>query len=121
MLIFPPLYKMREGEEGYRGAQCLGLRALQRHGFAGTLPRGFDHRDLLDYRSDSDVFDSRTGTPSIIDMRGVKLPTKKHDCESFEFSRVKQIAAGHLREDLAQNYLAAWVGDEIYVYLIRGV
>ncbi len=65
--------------------------------------------------------DSRTGPPSIIDMRGVKLPSNKHDCESFEFSRVKQIAAGHLREDLAQNYLAAWVGDEIYVYLIRSV
>jgi hypothetical protein len=65
--------------------------------------------------------DHRTGSPSIIDMRGVKLPTKNHDCESFEFSRVKQIAAGHLREDSSQNYLAAWVGDEIYVYLIHGV
>jgi hypothetical protein len=54
-------------------------------------------------------------------MRGIKLPTKKHDCASFEFSRVKQIAAGHLREDASKNYFAAWVGDEIYVYLIRGV
>jgi hypothetical protein len=65
--------------------------------------------------------DARSGSPSIIDMRGVKLPTIKHDCESFEFSRVKQIAAGHLREDSANNYLAAWVGDEIYVYLINGI
>jgi len=65
--------------------------------------------------------DSRKGNPSIIDMRGVKLLTKKHDCESFEFSRVKQIAVGHLSEDSSKNYLAAWVGDEIYVYLIRGV
>jgi len=65
--------------------------------------------------------DHRTGSPSIIDMRGVKLPTKTHDCESFEFSRVKQIAVGPLREDASKNYLTAWVGDEIYVYLIRGV
>jgi hypothetical protein len=65
--------------------------------------------------------DGRGGSPSIIDMRGVKLPSKNHDCESFEFSRVKQIAVGHLREDSTNNYLAAWVGEEIYVYLIRGV
>jgi hypothetical protein len=65
--------------------------------------------------------DRRTGTSSIIDMRGVKLPTKKHECAAFEFSTVKQIAAGHLREDAIQNYLAVWVGDEIYVYLIHGV
>jgi hypothetical protein len=65
--------------------------------------------------------DGRTGSPSIIDMRNVKVPSNKHDCESFEFSKVKQIAAGHLREDSTQNYLAAWVGDEIYVYLIRDV
>jgi hypothetical protein len=65
--------------------------------------------------------DSRKGSPSIIDMRGVKLLTKDHDCASFEFSRVKQIAVGHLREDASNNYLAAWVGDEIYVYLIRGI
>jgi hypothetical protein len=65
--------------------------------------------------------DGRSGSPSFIDMRGVKLPTKDHNCASFEFSRVKQIAAGHLREDASSNYLAAWVGEEIYVYLIRGV
>ena len=65
--------------------------------------------------------DARTGSPSFLDMRDVKLPSKKHDCSSFEFSTVKQIAAGHLREDPSQNYLAAWVGDEIYVYLIHGV
>jgi hypothetical protein len=65
--------------------------------------------------------DGRTGSVSFIDMRGVKMVSKKHDCESFEFSRVKQIAVGHLQEDSSKNYLAAWVGDEIYVYLIRGV
>ena len=65
--------------------------------------------------------DSRAGSPWFIDMRGIKLPTAMHDCSSFEFSRVKQIAVGHLREDSSKNYLAAWVGDEIYVYLIRGV
>jgi hypothetical protein len=54
-------------------------------------------------------------------MRGVKLQSGKKDCSSFEFSRIKQIAAGHLREDPSKNYLAAWVGDEIYVYLISGI
>jgi hypothetical protein len=66
-------------------------------------------------------FDGRTGSPWIIDMRGVKLPSEKLDCSSFEFSRVRQISVGHIREDSSQNYLAAWVDDEIYVYLIRGV
>jgi hypothetical protein len=65
--------------------------------------------------------DGRSGAPAFVDMRGVKLPTKDHDCASFEFSRVKQIGVGHLREDASNNYLAAWVGDEIYVYLIHGV
>jgi hypothetical protein len=65
--------------------------------------------------------DARSGSPAIIDMRGVKLPSKNHDCGSFEFSRVKQIAAGPVREDTSNNYIAAWVGDEIYVYLIHGV
>lgn len=65
--------------------------------------------------------DGRTGSPWFIDMRGTKLPTKAHDCASFEFSRVKQFAAGHLREDDSQNYLAVWVGGEIYVYLIHGM
>lgn len=65
--------------------------------------------------------DARNGLPYVIDMRGVAVPSNKHDCSSFEFSRVKQIAAGHVREDSSKNYLAAWVGDEIYVYLIEGV
>jgi hypothetical protein len=65
--------------------------------------------------------DHRKGSPSYIDMRGVKVPTGKHDCSGFEFSRVKGIAAGGLREDLQRNYLAAWVGDEIWVYLIRAI
>jgi hypothetical protein len=65
--------------------------------------------------------DGRKGLPALIDMRGVKVPSNQHDCGSFEFSRIRQIAAGGLREDPSKNYLAAWVGDEIYVYLIRGV
>jgi hypothetical protein len=65
--------------------------------------------------------DGRTGLAAFIDMRGVKLQSGKKDCSSFEFSRIKQIAAGHLREDPSKNYLAAWVGDEIYVYLISGI
>jgi len=65
--------------------------------------------------------DGRKGSPSYIDMTGVKVPMGKHDCAGFEFSRVRGIAAGGLREDPAKNYLAAWVGDEIWVYLIRGI
>ncbi len=65
--------------------------------------------------------DGRKGSPSYIDMRGVKVPLGRHDCAGFEFSRVKGIAAGGLKEDPTKNYLAAWVGDEIWVYLIRGV
>jgi hypothetical protein len=64
--------------------------------------------------------DGRAGLPYLIDMRGVSVPSNMHDCSSFEFSRVNQIAGGHLREDTGKNYLAAWVGEEIYVYLITG-
>jgi hypothetical protein len=65
--------------------------------------------------------DSRKGPVSYIDMTDVQLPPKVENCSSFEFSKVRQIAAGHLREDSSKNYLAAWVGDEVYVYLIRGI
>jgi hypothetical protein len=54
-------------------------------------------------------------------MTNVELPAHTQDCSSFEFSKVRQIAAGGLREDSSKNYLAAWVGNEIYVYLIRGI
>ena len=65
--------------------------------------------------------DGRKGSPSYIDMRGVKVPMGKRDCSEFEFSRVKVIAAGGLQEDPTRNYLAAWVGDEIWVYLVRSI
>jgi hypothetical protein len=64
--------------------------------------------------------DGRKGLPAFIDMRGIKVPSKQTNCSSFEFSPVKQIAAGHIQEDATHNYLAAWVGGEIYVYLIHG-
>jgi hypothetical protein len=65
--------------------------------------------------------DSRKGLASFVDMRSVEPPSNATDCSSFEFSKVRQIAAGNLREDSSENYLAALVGDEIYVYLIRGI
>ena len=65
--------------------------------------------------------DGRKGPASYLDMTNVELPSHAQDCSSFEFSKVRQIAAGGLREDTARNYLAAWVGDEIYVYLLRGI
>ena len=85
------------------------------HVFTGNGMNGFVAYDQFFH------VDGRKGSPSYIDMTGVKVPMGKHDCAGFEFSRVKQIAAGGLREDPARNYLAAWVGDEIWVYLIRGV
>ena len=65
--------------------------------------------------------DGRKGSPAYIEMGQAKLPPKAKDCTSFEFSSIRQIAAGPVREDPTKNYLAAWVGDEIYVYLIRGI
>lgn len=65
--------------------------------------------------------DGRKGRTSYIDMTGVELPVNVRDCGSFEFSKVREIAAGPVREDSSKNYLAAWVGDEIYVYLIAGI
>jgi len=64
---------------------------------------------------------SRKGATVYLDMRHVKGIPKEHTCKSFEFATVKQIAAGGLREDPSKNYLASWVGNEIYVYLIRSI
>jgi len=65
--------------------------------------------------------DGRKRPVSYVDMTEVELPPGVQDCSSFEFSRVREMAAGPLREDTSRNYLAAWVGNEIYVYLIAGV
>jgi hypothetical protein len=75
---------------------------------------------LVSYHSFFHV-DMRKGPASYIDMGNVELPSHARDCSSFEFSKVRQIAAGQLLEDSSKNYLAAWVGNEIYVYLIRGI
>lgn len=62
--------------------------------------------------------DSRAGNGAFIDLTHIQdLPASKN-CESFEFSRIKGTAVGQLK-GRDQNYLAAWVGDEIYIYLIR--
>jgi len=65
--------------------------------------------------------DNRIGSGSYIDMTHIDTSKEIKNCESFEFSKVRQIAAGNLRRDKANNYLAAWVEDQIYVYLIKGV
>lgn len=72
------------------------------------------------YRSFYHV-DGRKGRTSYVDMTRMELPANVRDCGSFEFSKVREIAAGPTREDSSKNYLAAWVGDEIYVYLIAGI
>ena len=48
--------------------------------------------------------DGRKGKVSYIDMRNAKLPSPAQDCSSFEFSKVRQIAAGYLREDSSLGY-----------------
>jgi len=65
--------------------------------------------------------DGRRGPAFYVDMKSLELPSGTQNCEAFEFSRVRQIAAGHIQGDSTKNYLAAWVGDEIYLYLIKGI
>src|SRR6266581_5586073 len=65
--------------------------------------------------------DNRTGKSAYIDMTHIDFSPATKNCESFEFSKVRQIAAGNSKSDKARNYLAAWVDDEIYVYLIRSI
>src|SRR5258706_532899 len=64
--------------------------------------------------------DSRAGAGSYIDMTQVDAISKDKTCESFEFSKVRAIAVGHLAGQEG-NSLAAWVGDEIWLYRIYRV
>lgn len=75
--------------------------------------------NLVEYRTFFHV-DARTGAGTYVDMSQIDIPGKAASCGHFEFSRVLQIAVGGVKSDRERNYLAAWVGKEIYVYLIKG-
>ena len=62
--------------------------------------------------------DGRSGTGVYIDMTHINNPPKSKNCESFEFSKVRQVAVGRLKGK-NKNYLVAWVGNKLYIYLIR--
>lgn len=62
--------------------------------------------------------DARAGKGAFIDLTHIQDLPESRSCESFEFSRTREIAVGKLK-GRNQNYLAAWVGNEIYIYLIR--
>ena len=64
--------------------------------------------------------DGRAGNGSYIDLTHISNVPGANNCEAFEYATIREIAVGHLKGH-DQNYLAAWVGDEIYVYLIRAV
>lgn len=64
--------------------------------------------------------DSRDGSSYFIDMTHILDIPDSRTCESFEFSQVRQLAVGPLAGE-SENYLAAWVGDEIWIYRIESV
>ena len=64
--------------------------------------------------------DGRKGKGTYIDMSHIKNVPGGKSCERFEFSRIEDISAGHLRGDAKHNYLAASVRNRIYAYRIDG-
>jgi len=61
---------------------------------------------------------SRSGNGAYIDMTHATVAGGKDSCADFEFSRVAQISAGRLGPELSRAYLAALVGEEIWLYRI---
>lgn len=64
--------------------------------------------------------DARAGMGSYIDMTNVSGASADKTCNDFEFSTVRELAVGHLSGQ-ERNVLAAWVGEEIWVYSIERV
>jgi hypothetical protein len=64
--------------------------------------------------------DSRSGHAAYIDLTQLRNPPAASNCENFEFATVREIAVGPLK-GRTENLLAAWVGEEIYLYAIKGV
>lgn len=65
--------------------------------------------------------DSRKGNKTFIDMSEAENSSEMQQCTDSEFSRVLQIAAGRIGEDKGHVYLAAWVKNYIYLYLIKNI
>lgn len=57
-----------------------------------------------------------SGVPTFIDLSYHTPLDSLNNCESFEFHDLKQIASGKID---GEKYLAAWVGEEIYIYKIH--
>ena len=55
------------------------------------------------------------GVPTYIDLSYLKPNNPISNCETFEFHEINQISTGQMD---GKKYLAAWVGEEIYVYKI---
>lgn len=64
--------------------------------------------------------DTRSGIGMYIDMTHADMPNEYVTCDNFEFSNVNQISIGKLNGD-PKNYLAAWAGDDIYIYFIKSI
>jgi hypothetical protein len=64
--------------------------------------------------------DGRLGKGAYIDMTHAKIPAGGKACEHFEFSKVKRVTVGKLPGHGAQNFLVAWVGNELNIYRING-
>jgi len=71
----------------------------------------------VQYKSFSHA-DARSGNRAYIDMTHATVAGGKDSCADFEFSRVAQISAGRLGPELSRTYLAALVGEEIWLYRI---
>lgn len=64
--------------------------------------------------------DGRAGLGFYVDMSDVDVPQGEDSCRDFEFSAIRDIAVGHLAGQ-QKNVLAAWVGEDVWVYLIEKV
>ena len=65
--------------------------------------------------------DSRSGESSYIDMTHVDPFSPDKDCARFEFSEVERISVGYRKDEPDIGFIAALVGDEIYIYEIRAI
>ena len=65
--------------------------------------------------------DFRKGKGGYLDMSSHKEFGKEETCANFEFSPVETISAGRIEGAPPGHYLAAVVGDQIYVYQIKGI
>jgi hypothetical protein len=75
--------------------------------------------NLVEYRNFFHA-DARSGSGYYIDMTQVD-DRSVSNCESFQFSKVDQIAAGKIPTIGIDTFLTAVVGRELFIYRINGV